>query len=53
MVHLDLHKIVSNVELFPDTKLSQQADISFDNHTLPHCVWELLTDPMRAECENL
>ena len=36
--------IYTRTKLFPETKLSQQADIGFDHYTLLHCVWEGLTD---------
>ena len=34
------NSIDTRTKLFPETKLSQQADIGFDDYTLLHCVWK-------------
>ena len=46
------NSIYTRTKQFPETKLSQQADIGFDYYTLLHCVWERLTGPKRAEWEH-
>ena len=38
---------------FPETKLSHQPDIGFDDYTLLHCVWECLIGPMKADFVRL